>query len=423
MKARIVEFPAVVVLLAFAAQPSAVEKFKDLQQRQQTAERSGDRKEALRIAVEMQALLNNAPDAILNTAEAYANAGNKENALAALQQFADLGQSEDSILRGEDKTLSSFQKDPGFQSILKRLAENNTPISNGETAFVLSDPGLLAEDIDYDPASHSFLITSVLEKKIIRVTPDGHSTDFAHSPSNWPILAIKLDSGRNLVWATEVAMTDFVFTPKSEWGRSAVLCFDLRSGKLLHRVEGPPGASLGDMVLSANGDPVVTDGDDGRIYLVRGDPMERIDKGDFISPQTPTRHPDGKHIFVPDYARGIAIFDTTTGGVSWLNPSSPPKFALNGVDGLYFDRGYLIATQNGTSPQRVIRFRLSGDFGTVVSEELIERSTHSLDPTHGVTLGDNFYYIANSGWSQLDDHGNLKPGSKLTPARLMRFHL
>ena len=27
------------------------------------------------------------------------------------------------------------------------------------------------------------------------------------------------------------------------------------------------------------------------------------------------------------------------------------------------------------------------------------------DPTHGVVVGDYFYYIANSGWDVLDEHG------------------
>jgi hypothetical protein len=70
----------------------------------------------------------------------------------------------------------------------------------------------------------------------------------------------------------------------------------------------------------------------------------------------------------------------------------------------------------------VIRLRLDASLTRVVSSEIIERSTPTLgDPTHGVLVGNEFYYIANSGWSELDDHGDLKPGSKFTSARIMRF--
>ena len=61
------------------------------------------------------------------------------------------------------------------------------------------------------------------------------------------------------------------------------------------------------MVLTHEGIPIVSDGAGGGVYRVLGNKLERIDDGTFISPQTPTMHPDGKHVFVPDYARGIGI--------------------------------------------------------------------------------------------------------------------
>jgi hypothetical protein len=178
------------------------------------------------------------------------------------------------------------------------------------------------------------------------------------------------------------------------------------------------------MVLTSAGNPIVSDGTGGGVYKVVGDRLERIDGGDFISPQTPAMHPDGKHVFIPDYARGIGVLDLASRRVIWLNQGERAKYAINGIDGLYFNRGSLIATQNGSSPERVIRFQLNAAFTGIVSEQIIERATATLgDPTHGVIVGDFFYYIANSGWSELDDHGDVKAGSKLTPVHIMRFRL
>lgn len=110
--------------------------------------------------------------------------------------------------------------------------------------------------------------------------------------------------------------------------------------------------------------------------------------------------------------------------MTWLNRGASPKYALYGIDGLYIYHSSLIATQNGSSPARVMCFPLDSTLTCIVSERIIERATPTLgDPTHGVIVGDFFYYIANSGWSKLDEHGNLKPNSKLTPARIMRFRL
>ncbi len=236
------------------------------------------------------------------------------------------------------------------------------------------------------------------------------------------MLAIKIDVARKLVWATEVALDGFTVAPQSDWGHSAVLCYDLETGKLHSRIDGPPHSALGDMVLTRDGTPIVSDGDGSGVYHVNGTKLERLDHGDFISPQTSATHPDGKHAFVPDYLRGIGVVDVASGKTTWL--ASEGKYALNGIDGLYFADGALIATQNGTSPERVIRFQLNSTLDGIVSEQIIERATPTLgDPTHGVIVGDFFYYIANSGWDVLDDHGNLKAGSKMTPARIMRFAL
>lgn len=401
---------------------SAVEEFASLREEADAARRSGDKQARLQAVLKIKHLLNDAPDAVEAAAEAYAEAGEAEPALAALREFADLGQADDGLLRRENRKFAALQKLPQYQAILRRFTENKTVILRAERAFELSDPGLIAEDIDYDPESKTFLISSVLEKKIVRVTTEGKTTDFAPSPSGWPMLALKVDTTHNLVWATEVALDGFTVAPKSAWGRSAVLSFDLSTGQLRQRIGGPAPAELGDMVLTREGNPMVSDGGGGGVYRVNGDRLERIDAGDFISPQTPAIDPDGKHVFVPDYARGIGVLDLTTKSVTWLD--QPAKYAVNGIDGLYFTGGALIATQNGTNPERVIRFQLNSRRSDIVSEQVIERATATLgDPTHGVVVGDWFYYIANSGWSAVDEHGNPKAGSKLTPARIMRFRL
>lgn len=313
---------------------------------------------------------------------------------------------------------------PDYKRLLERFSQNEAPVSLAATAFTLPDPGLIAEDIDYDARSASFLVTSILEHKIIRLRLDGSVSDFAASPDHWPIAALKIDAAHHRVWATEVAFDGFAAAPQSAWGRSAVLCFDLDRGKLLRRVEGPPRVSFGDMVLSREGDPNVSDGDGGGLYRLANDAMTEINRTDFISPQTPALGPYGKTLLVPDYLRGIAALDLDHGQASWLNQDGADKIALNGVDGLYVWRHSLILTQNGTSPERVIIVQLDPSLTHVVSSKIIAQSTPDFgDPTHGVVVGNDFYFIANSGWDRLDEHGNVKPGAKLTPARILRYKL
>jgi hypothetical protein len=417
-----------VVVLAAASficatnRKSAAEEFTDLQESAASAHKAGDHHARLRAILDMVKLLNGASDAVEASAEAYAEAGDAKHALDALNRFADLGQADDNLLQGKNRNFAPLEKLPDYQRILERIRTNEKAVTHSEKVFAVSDAGLLAEDIDYDPATKSFFLTSVLEQKIIRIDAQGKANDFAQSPSRWPMLAVKVDAAHKLVWATEVATNGFTNVAKSDWGRSAVLCFDLETGALRHRYEATAHTAFGDMTLTRDGIPIVSDGDRGGVYKIRDGKLERIDDGDFISPQTPVMHPDGTHVFVPDYVRGIGIFDLTTKRVKWLE--SAEKFALNGIDGLYLHGRWLIATQNGTFPERVIRFRLNSTLTRIESEQIIESATATLgDPTHGVVVGDFFYYIANSGWNKVDEHGDRKAGSSMTPAQVMRFSL
>jgi sugar lactone lactonase YvrE len=401
---------------------SALEQLQRLQAGLRESHTANDWHSNLASAKELKELLNEAPGSLLEVARADVRVGDLDAAFRELEQFIGMGQSTDLLAASSD--FAALLKKANFGRIQDGMKANRSAISRGATAFLLSDPSLLAEDVDYDRRTKRFFITSVREKKLISTPASGASADFAKAPDGWPMLAVKVDSARGVVWATEVAMQGFNFAPESDWGKSAVLCYDLNNGKLLRRIEGPRGAALGDLVLAPNGDVIVSDGEGGGVYRVfaKGAVLERLDGGDFISPQTPAFHPDGKHIFVPDYTRGIGVLEIATKRVRWL--SMARRFALNGIDGLYFDRGRLLAVQNGTSPERVVAFTLDATLTSIESETILERSTATLgDPTHGVVVDTDFYYIANSGWDAIDDRGNMKPGAKASAPRVMRAGL
>jgi hypothetical protein len=407
---------------------TAKEAYAEFQQRAAAARKAEDKPARLAAILQMRTLLNDAPDAVEASAEAYLAAGDTRQALNALSQFTQQGQSDDTILDGTDKHFSAIHDLGEYKSIVARMTQNTAPISHAEPAFTLADSNILPEDIAYDPKSKSFLITSVLQHKILRVTEAGKASDFAPSPSRWPMMAIKVDPARNLVWATEVAIDTFTSVPEKDRGKSAILCFDLATGALRRRIEGPPNSALADMALLPNGDPILADGQSGILYRLEAGHLKPINTTDFISPQTPAPLPNGKHILIPDYLRGIAILNLETNQTDWLPQllARPPEIpaALNGTDGLYLAGNTVLLTQNGTNPERTVRLHLDTSLHHILREEIIERSTPTLgDPTHGIIVGSDFYYIANSGWNHLDNQGNPKPNSPPTPAKVMRFPL
>jgi hypothetical protein len=390
----------------------AVAQFREFQRELVEDKRRADWIAFLDEAKRLGAFLNGAPTSRLETARALLELGHRKAALRAVRRFLAMGQTH--------ALLSSPLFEPLRPSVGGLIARNQSPISLATPAFQIADAGLLPEDIDHDSASNRFFVSSILEHRVVVLDEAGHPASFATSPHGWPMVALKVDSRRRRLWATEVAFDGFSDVASADWGHSVLLEYDLDDGALLAQFEGPARAELGDMILASNGDPVLSDGTGGGIYRLRGQALRRIDHGDFVSPQTTAICGNDRRAFVPDYVRGIAAFDLETGVARWL--SMRDRHALNGIDGLYCHGASLTAVQNGASPERVISFSLNSTRSAVAAETIVERSTGSLgDPTHGVWVGTTFFYIANSGWDALDDHGAVKSASHLTPATVMRI--
>jgi hypothetical protein len=402
-----------------ATAPAAIDEFARLQNGLRNSRADGDTAAYLKGSESLYAFLNGSPRAALQLMSAETSAGNTDEALRYFSQYVDMGQAGEDALKS--KSFDPLRNLRKYQRIHASMARNATGISSARGIFRLQPLARVPEDIDYDPAEKNFYITTVLGQQILRVDTAGRATVFASSPDHWPMMALKIDRSRHTLWATEVAMDGFASAAKDDWGRSAVLLYELRSGKLLQRIEGPPKSALGDMALDSNGNAILSDGEHGGIYRLSRVTLkvERIDAGDFISPQTPAVLPDGKHLLVPDYVRGIGLLDLESKAVAWVPAAG--RHTLNGIDGLYVVGKTWIATQNGTSPERVIKFLVNDANTAVTSEQIIERSTPTLgDPTHGVIIDNYFYYIANSGWEALDEHGNLLAGKSLSASSVRR---
>jgi hypothetical protein len=386
------------------------------------ARKHGEWPAYLAAAKKQAELLNSSPVSHVELARAQFHVNDMNAALSELHTFVRMGQSFEGL--GSFAELASLRELPGFKSIGEASAANTQPITRSSVAFRLKSAGLVPEDLDYDPGTKRFLISSVLQKKIVSATMRGELADFAKSPSGWPLFALKIDHAHQLVWATEVAMPGFEGIDRSVWGQSALLCYELASGQLLRRIEGPRPSALGDLALAPDGAVIVSDGEHGGVYRARRDDdhLERIDRGDFVSPQTVARAKSGEQLIVPDYVRGLGLIALDTKRVTWLSTQS--RYALDGIDGLYRAGIRLIAIQNGTHPARVVIFSLDAARIRITAEDVIERATPTLgDPTHGVIIGDDFYYIANSGWNMLDESGKLQSGKAFSDPLVMKVSL
>jgi sugar lactone lactonase YvrE len=401
---------------------AARKELENIRDQVRRAHAAGDAVAYLAQSRKMREFLNGSPNSVLQVMSAEAFAGDSASALRSYKQYIQMGQSNPSAF--EAKQFDTLRNTAEFLNLKSEMVKNDAAVLLGTEVLRMPDADLVPEDIDYDPAQGQFYVSCVKKQQILTFDPNGHFRVFARAPDSWPMMALKVDSRRRTLWATEVALHGFKSIAEADWGTSVVLIYDLDSGKLLHRIPGPPQTTLGDMTLTPDGDAIVSDNNEGAMYRVHRKKfdIERLDSGDFISPQTAVMSSNETQLFVPDYVRGIGILDLNTKRVTWLN--SEGVHALDGIDGLYLHGTTLVATQNGTSPERVVRFELDKSLTHVESEAVIERATPNLgDPTHGVIVNGSFYYIANSGWDVLEDDGTPKPGSKPTSALIMRAEL
>jgi sugar lactone lactonase YvrE len=348
---------------------------------------------------ELKPLMPGNPRVIYNLAASEAVLGDGSGALAGLQNLAAMG-----LIYNfsADPDFAKLRGSSDFAAVLKQIEANKKVISHSEIAFALEEADLIPEDIAYDAKTRRFLVGSVRKSKIALM--DG--SEFVKT--DWPVFALRVDADRRILWAATGWIAQCERCDAGDKDKSALLAYDLDSGSLKQRIESPVKGLLGDMTISRAGEVFVAEGFHGAVLRLRpgARELERLDvPGEFASPQTPALSADEKTLYVPDYIRGIAAITLATRVVAWLKPAD--NIALSGIDGLYVYRDSFIAVQNGTAPERVMRFSLD-----LRKQEVLEANTPRLgEVSHGTIIGNMFYFLANTGWDQYDNDGKKKAGS------------
>ena len=383
-----------------------------------------------------QALPAPTPVYMLRMASVETHLGNAAEAIQWLKKYAAMGLRYDVA---QDDDLKPLLAEAAYAPVAEEMKSRTKPVQKAEGVCAIPLPDLMPEDLTFDKASGTFVVSSIRHHTLYRITLPKEERGAAECGVNeipledqarrWPVLAVSADAKRNLLWMTACAMPGFTGFPKEDDGKATLFAVDGVSGKVVRRFDLASGgpAVLGDMSITPDGTVYVSDSIGGGVYRVQGDlksaPLEKIG-GDFFSPQTPVLAGDGKRLFVADYPMGIGVVDlaspSSPGQLSYL--PHPESVAVTGLDGVYREGDSLIGIQNGTEPERIVRFHLNSAQTEIVSAEVVEQSTDRLgDPTHVVGLNGWFYVSANVGWNKIDDHGQLKAGERFTAPILLRF--
>ncbi|MBI5171170.1 MAG: hypothetical protein HZA61_16910 [Candidatus Eisenbacteria bacterium] len=371
--------------------------------------------------------IGEAPGVSYALARAAARLGERDEALARLADYAKSGLTRDAIT---DPDFAALLGDSAFVSLVTRILENSRPVGEGVVVHTFADTNALVEDVAHDARRGRFLATSIVRGVVYEVSGRGEERVFAKSPhgTGRGFYAAAVDARRDLLWVSEAATPACEGWAEADSHRTGLVAFALADGRVVRHVELAPDGGphlLGDLCVGPDGTVYVSDALGSGLWRLRpgAAALEAlVPPGVFGGPQAPALSPDGRRLYVSDYGRGIAIVDLKTRVVSWL--AYPPGIGLQGTDGLTAIPGALVAVQNGVRPLRVMRFELDAAGTRVTAQRTIESGTERLgEPTHGVVVGNDYVFLANTGWDRVgaDQKMTAKPDAK--PALLVRVPL
>ncbi|HSL18164.1 MAG TPA: hypothetical protein VLB51_09705 [Methylomirabilota bacterium] len=392
-----------------AATETSADDLDSLVRRAVEAHRAGAFDEALELSLRAEQLLPGHPRLLFNTACALLATGDPDGSLDRLERIAAIQVTLD--LESSD-CLAPLRGHPRFLAVAEAMAALAEPVERSAVAFTVPDSTFLVEGVAVDPATGELLLSSLYQRRIVRVAADGRTEPLTKPDDElWSMLGMAIAPDGRSLWTVTVASPRMQDAAPDEPLRSALLRISLADGRVLARFDPPAGlasSALDSVAVAADGTVFVSDSGAGAIHRLvpGGDGLEvLVEPGSFISTQGLALSADGRMLWAADYGRGVAAVDPDSGRLRFLDHSGP---SLVGIDGLERHGADLIAIQNGIEPPRVVRIVL-GDEGTSVARvELLERA-HRLyrEPTLGVVVGDELLYVAASQWRSFDDEGRL----------------
>ncbi|HEX9160243.1 MAG TPA: SMP-30/gluconolactonase/LRE family protein [Thermoanaerobaculia bacterium] len=316
-----------------------------------------------------------------------------------------------------------------YRTIRNRLNAAEPHVVASTKAFTIPQPDLVPEGIAWDAATGDFYVSSIHLRKIVRVSRDGKSADFVRQAEDgiFATLGMKVDAQRRLLWVASNATEEMAGYSPAVDGQSALLAYDLRTGRLATKVtfgSATEPSLLNDLVVLDDGSVLITDSDGGGIMRVRlgSESIEPwIPPRTFLFPNGIARTEGEPFVYVADF-NGVSRVDVRSRTVTPVRVPEPET--LSGIDGLYWYRGALIGIQNGVGRARVIRMSLDEPRESITSIDVLEEGNPQFDePTTGAIADGAFFFLANPQLRSFDADHRIWPQSRLHDVIVLRLQL
>ncbi|MGB0930188.1 MAG: TPR end-of-group domain-containing protein [Chitinophagales bacterium] len=364
----------------------------------------------------MDSIRDNHPTILYNLACAYSLNQNEAKAVQTLEKLLLIDAKEQ--IR-EEADLDNIRESEGFKRILAKMDSIAIPVIQSDTAMVIPVKNLHPESIAFDAKTGDFYLSGFHLRKIIRINSEGNVSDFIEEAEDgiWAVSGIKIDTVRRWLWATTVAAPQMIDFEESKDGQTGIFKYDLDSGELLKKylLKEEEAHWFGDLEIHPDGTVYATDSKQPYIYCIKitPDSLELfVNHSDFVSLQGITFNDSTSYLFVADYRNGIFKIELASQEIQSI--VAPKNTSLKGIDGMYFHKNSLITIQNGLRPMRVMRHYFEEDQLIFKHSQIIDHHHPAFDePTLGVIVGSDFFYIANSPWAKYEKDGTMFSEDKL----------
>ena len=345
------------------------------------------------------------PGALFNRALAEVLDDDAETALDTLSAIAAMGVD---IGAANIPQFAPVQELPGWSAYAAAVTKLHEPVGYATVAEKHDGADFVPEGIAVGAGGELYL-GSIRHGTLVRLGKEPRVLSDANG--HWSVFGMRLDR-RGGIWFASAAVPEFAAVNEESLGQTGLFRLDLESNEISHRAVLPMTGDrrvLGDLVLLDADTVLTTESLSGAVYnysIKNKKFTELLPPGTFRSAQGLVLDATRRFLYVADYVGGLYRLDLEGGSLVRVTAAS--DVCLYGIDGLYRHGKELIAIQNGIRPHRVVGLTLADDGVTVASSRVLARNLPDFDePTLGVVVDDEFYFVANSHWNRFDADGTL----------------
>jgi hypothetical protein len=344
------------------------------------------------------------PRVLNNLSRYYLQAGRADDAVAVLREMAAMGLR---VGLAGDKAFAALREHADFPALTQAFAANQAATGRDEAAWAITDMDGIIEGLAVHPTTLESFFSDVHNRCIwYRDVSGSHAVMKKFSTDTDGLLgvfALKIDAGRNTLWASSAALPEMKGYTEADKGRAFLAAYDLKTRRLRATYPLPAdgrGHVLGDFIVAADGTIYASDSTAPVIWRLApgATALEKwLESDNFVSLQGIAPADDGRQLYVSDYASGLWRIEVATRRPTLL--PSPAHTTLFGIDGIYAVNGGLVAVQNGINPQRVIRISVGAD-GTPTAVKVLAAGHPSMsDLALGQVVNGHLGFIGNAGWA------------------------